>query len=80
MKITISVDCTPEEARTFFGLPDVRAMHEAVVARMTEQMQAGLQGMTAETLIKAWLQSSTAGLDQALRAFGERSSGKEGSA
>ena len=27
MKVQIEIDCTPEEARTFMGLPDVEAMH-----------------------------------------------------
>ena len=26
MKITVDVDCTPEEARAFLGLPDVKPM------------------------------------------------------
>ena len=32
MKIKIEVDCTPEEARNFFGLPNVKPMQEAVMA------------------------------------------------
>jgi len=28
MKITLDIDCTPEELRSFFGLPDVRPMQE----------------------------------------------------
>ncbi len=35
MKFTINVDCTPEEARRFFGLPDVDQMN----AHMQEQMK-----------------------------------------
>ena len=34
MKIKIEVDCTPEEARNFFGLPNVKPMQEAVMARI----------------------------------------------
>ena len=30
MKFTINVDCTPEEARAFFGLPDVSAVNEMI--------------------------------------------------
>ena len=36
MKFTINVDCTPEEARRFFGLPDA----DQINAQMTENMQA----------------------------------------
>ncbi|WP_420846806.1 DUF6489 family protein [Microvirga tunisiensis] len=28
MKITMDVECTPEEARAFLGLPDVKPMQE----------------------------------------------------
>ena len=34
MKITVDVDCTPEEARRFLGLPDVAPMQEAMMAQM----------------------------------------------
>ena len=45
MKITINVDCTPEEARRYMGLPDVAPMQEAVLRKMQEQMdRAGWRG------------------------------------
>jgi hypothetical protein len=28
MKITANVDCTPEEARRFLGLPDLTPVHQ----------------------------------------------------
>jgi hypothetical protein len=28
MKIKLDIDCTPEEMRAFFGLPDVKPMQE----------------------------------------------------
>ena len=34
MKITVDVDCTPEEARRFMGLPDLAPLHEAYLAKM----------------------------------------------
>ena len=30
MKMTVEVDCTPEEARRFLGLPDVAPLHAAM--------------------------------------------------
>lgn len=38
MKVNVSVDCTPEEARAFLGLPDVAPLHEKYIARMLETM------------------------------------------
>ena len=34
MKITINVDCTPAEAREFFGLPDLRPLQAAWLAEV----------------------------------------------
>ena len=34
MKVSVDVDCTPEEARRFLGLPDLSAVHEAYVEKM----------------------------------------------
>lgn len=34
MRLTINVDLTPEEARAFFGMPDVAPLNEMIVAEM----------------------------------------------
>lgn len=39
MNINVSVDCTPEEARRFLGLPDVTKANEVYVDAMTKAMQ-----------------------------------------
>ena len=39
MNINVSVDCTPEEARRFLGLPDVTNANEVYVEAMTKAMQ-----------------------------------------
>ena len=39
MKITIEIDCTPEEARSFMGLPDVSAANTVYVENLTKAMQ-----------------------------------------
>lgn len=39
MKITIEIDCTPEEARNFMGLPDVSAANNVYVENMTKAMK-----------------------------------------
>jgi hypothetical protein len=39
MKITIEVDCTPEEARSFLGLPDVSAANSVYVENITKAMK-----------------------------------------
>lgn len=39
MKITIEIHCTPEEARSFMGLPDVSAANSVYVDNLTKAMQ-----------------------------------------
>ncbi len=38
MKIRVEIDCTPEEARSFLGLPDLGPMQDAITAKIQEQM------------------------------------------
>ena len=40
MKMTIEVDCTPEEARRFMGLPDVSGLNDHLVGEMTKRIDA----------------------------------------
>ena len=39
MKVHVEIDCTPEEARTFMGLPDVSKANGVYVDTMTKAMQ-----------------------------------------
>ncbi len=39
MNINVSVDCSPEEARRFLGLPDVTKANEVYVEALTNAMQ-----------------------------------------
>jgi hypothetical protein len=55
MKITMNVDCTPEEARAFLGLPDVKPMQDKLIHDMQEQMAANLKAMSPEEMMKAWM-------------------------
>ncbi|MCF8482963.1 MAG: DUF6489 family protein [Rhodospirillum sp.] len=54
MKLTVDVDCTPEEARTFLGLPDVKPMQEALMTQIQERMATNLNAMDPDTLFKTW--------------------------
>lgn len=39
MKVHIEIDCTPEEARTFMGLPDVSKANSIYVDTMAKAMK-----------------------------------------
>ena len=59
MKVKIDIDCTPEEARAFFGLPDLGPLQREMVSKMQDQMRAAMASMDPEALMKAWMPGGT---------------------
>jgi hypothetical protein len=55
MKINVEVECSPEEARAFLGLPDLRPMQDAVLARMQQQMLDAVDALSPEALLRTWM-------------------------
>ena len=82
MKITIEVDCSPEEARAFLGLPEVAPMQAAAMEDLSQRLRAGLEAMDPETLMKTWMPLGLQGLEQAQKMFwsqmGEAAGGAKG--
>jgi hypothetical protein len=64
MKISIDIDCTPEEARAFLGLPDVAPLQATLMAEIEERMRAALHSADPEVLFKTWLPASQQGWEQ----------------
>jgi hypothetical protein len=54
MKVTVTVDCTPLEAREFFGLPDVQPMQAAMMEQIQAKVMANLDQFSPETLLQNW--------------------------
>jgi Family of unknown function (DUF6489) len=52
MKFSINVDCSPEEARAFLGLPDVAPLQEAALAQMKAQLDKAAETMNPESVMK----------------------------
>ena len=69
MKIKFDIDCTPEEARAFLGLPDVAPMQRALMEEIGKRMSAGLEAMDPEALMKTWMPLGVQGLEQAQKMF-----------
>jgi hypothetical protein len=76
MKITVDVDCTPEEARAFLGLPDVKPMQDALLAQVQERMTSSLSAMDPETMIKTWLPAQVQGMEQLQKMFWSQFAGQ----
>ena len=55
MKVSINIDCTPEEARRYMGLPDVAPMQEAMLKEMQERIMANFTSMQPTEMMKASL-------------------------
>jgi hypothetical protein len=55
MKVNVEIDCTPLEARQFFGLPDVQPMQTAVMEKLQKQMMDNIQKVSPEALMQSWL-------------------------
>lgn len=81
MKINIDIDCTPDEARIFLGLPDVKPLQETMLAELEERMRANLQAMDPETIFNTWMPSGVPsgveGWEQMQRMFWSNLAGKD---
>jgi hypothetical protein len=62
MKINVEVDCTPEEARRFMGLPDLSPVHEAYVGQLVDSVKTGVSAEAMEAMMKSWAPMGDAGL------------------
>lgn len=69
MKVTVDVDCTPEEARRFIGLPDLTPVHDLYLDKMKETMEKGITPDTVEKLMNSWGPMSETGLSMWTRFF-----------
>jgi hypothetical protein len=63
MKFTVNVECSPEEARRFMGLPDVTPINDQLVAEMGKRMEKNLQLMSPDTMMSAWMSVGTQAQD-----------------
>jgi Family of unknown function (DUF6489) len=58
MNVTINVDLTPAEAREFIGLPDVKPLHDAAMAKVEQSVMAQAEKFSAEGLMNTWFAGS----------------------
>lgn len=62
MKINVEIDCTPEEARRFMGLPDLAPVHDKYIATMLQTMDKGMSPELIDGLVRSWAPMGEAGL------------------
>jgi Family of unknown function (DUF6489) len=71
MKVTIEVDCTPIEARSFLGLPDVSPLHDIYLERMKTLVEQGVTPALVGDVVKSWSTMGDAGMAIASQVFGQ---------
>ncbi|MDJ0948101.1 MAG: DUF6489 family protein [Alphaproteobacteria bacterium] len=69
MKITIDIDCTPEEARALMGLPNVAPLNDAMTAQIKERMEDYFRSMDPETVMKTWFPAGLQGFEAMRETF-----------
>jgi Family of unknown function (DUF6489) len=76
MKITMNVECTPEEARAFFGLPDVKPMQDELMQEMRNRSMGAVAAMDPTEILRTWMPTMT-GFEQ-IQSFFARMAGDKG--
>lgn len=71
MKITFDVECTPEEARRFLGLPDLSEVHQAYVEKMRGFVAEGASAEAMGEMVRGWSSMGEAGLAAWREALGK---------
>lgn len=77
MKVTINIDCTPQEARAYMGLPDVSALNEALTAEMQKRLTSNIAMLAPDELMKNWM-AMGAGAQEQFRSLMAASAGAMG--
>ncbi len=62
MKFNIEIDCTPEEARRLFGLPDLEPLHDIYLDRVKQLMAKGITPDMVQSMVKSWVPMGESGL------------------
>ena len=76
MKINVEVDCTPEEARRLFGLPDLTPLHAIYLSRVEKLMEKGITPDLVESMVKNWVPMGEAGMGLVQSLLGQFGGGK----
>jgi len=69
MKVTIDIDCTPAEARAFFGLPDLEPVNVMVVGELKRRTQENLETIADPERFFAQMMSFSGKSMEGLRAM-----------
>ena len=69
MKVKIDVECTPEEARAFLGLPDVAPLQQEMMVELQGELAKAAKAMNPEDMMKTVFPAGAEGLVDMQKAF-----------
>ncbi len=69
MKVNITIDCTPAEAREFLGLPDVVPLQAVVMEALEAKLAEAVRTMAPEDMVKLWMPAAMEGWGTIQKAF-----------
>jgi hypothetical protein len=75
MKVTINVECTPEEARSFLGLPDLGPLHDVYLEKMQHLIRDGMSSADVEKMMQQWLPAMSTNWEQWQKAMWSAATG-----
>jgi hypothetical protein len=64
LKFNIEVECTPDEARRFLGLPEIAPMQERLIEEMEVQLKETIRAMDGKAMLEQWLPVGIKGVEQ----------------
>ena len=69
MKVSFDIECTPAEARAFFGLPDLTPVHDLYIEKMKSTITEGINPADFEKMTRAWMPGIADGFEQWQKMF-----------
>lgn len=62
MKVNVEIECTPEEARRFMGLPDLSPVHDIYLKKFVEAVDKQSNPEAFQEMMKSWSPMGEAGM------------------
>jgi hypothetical protein len=75
MKFRVEAECTPEEARSFLGLPDVTPLNERLVQEMSTRLTSNIAMLQPDELMKSWMSIGGQAQEQFMRMMSTAAAG-----
>lgn len=69
MKINFDIECTPEEARLFLGLPNIAPVQDRVMEEMEKKMLENIRNLDPEGFMKTWMPATVQGWSDMQKIF-----------